>query len=224
MSEAKSETGIWHHLDARPGLLTWIVAAGLLAFAILGLLERHLWGDTSELFWDVPVYVATMEAQARGLNPYSPEVMRGLGIPSFLTVNTPPLPTWLMGLIGTSVARAYFGTTLIVLAVSSLLAIPFCLGRLFFGRRLPDLALACAAFLVLYAGAGITSVGAANHGTILHALMIVGIAVGSLFVVQMSAYNNRLLDRGLLYPLTSLAVLAWAAWASTRPTGAARRP
>ncbi|MBR0679042.1 hypothetical protein GXW74_00960 [Roseomonas eburnea] len=160
--------------------LVWLTSLGLGLLAVVALLERHVWGDTSPIFWDLPVYVATSEAQARGLDPYAPEVMRLLGLPDYLFVNSPPIATWLLGLAGGTPLRPHLGALLALAHVGALLAMPLVLGRVFFGHGMAGFALAAAAFLTMFAGAGITSVSAANLGTVLHAVILLALAPGLL--------------------------------------------
>jgi hypothetical protein len=119
-----------------------------------------------------------MEAQALGLDPYAPATRLSLGIPDFLFVNTPPIASWLLGLPAGTPLRSHFGLLLSLATISAVVAIPLVLGMLFFGPQPAALALACGAFLVMFAGCGISSIGAANLGTTLHALVIVAAAPG----------------------------------------------
>jgi hypothetical protein len=150
----------------------------LLCVAAATLLKRHVWRDNLHVFWDLKVYVGTMEARMQGLDPYAPATLGVFGIPSDYLVTTPPGVTWLLGLLGAPLLRDHAGVLLGAAHLLALAATTSLLARIFFGHGLTEIALACAAYLGMFAGVGIVSLGAANLGTLQHAIIIAALVPG----------------------------------------------
>ncbi len=159
-------------LDRHETIITWLAAAGLLAFSVVALLDRHVFGDTSPLFWDLVVYGEAVDLLASDLNPYNSQLLHNGGVANYLHYTSPPAITWLFAAIAHSPFRALFKPALILLHFIAIIGTPIVMGRLFFGHSPARLALAAGAFLTLFAISGIGAFSAMNNGTVLNFLIV----------------------------------------------------
>jgi hypothetical protein len=177
----------------------WIAAAGLLAFAFAALLDRHVFGHTNPLFWDLPVYLRAVDLLAAGQNPYDSELLHGAGVSSFLYFISPPAVTMMFAAIAKSPLRPLFEPALILLHFCAMAGTPMLLGHLLFGRAPARLALAAAAFLVLFAASGLAAVSAMNNGSVLN-LLIVAAALPGLARKRWTAFHTAVTFAAIFKP------------------------
>jgi hypothetical protein len=166
--------------------VVWVAAASLFLLAGTIFLNRHFFGynnillnrhydGTLPLFWDLSVYVAAAQALASGLDPYDPAVLQQFGAGNF---TSPPVIAWLLKGIVASHTLPLLKPTLLLLHIGAMIGIPIALGRLFFGKEPERLALAVAAFLLLFKDAGVVALGAVNNGTFLYWWIVAATVVG----------------------------------------------
>ena len=150
----------------------WLAAAALMALSFAGLLDRHVLGHVSPLFWDLPVYLRAVDLLAAGQNPYDSELLHHAGVPSYLYFISPPAVMMLFAGIAKSPLHFLFGPALFLLHLAAMAGTPILLGRLLFGRAPARLALATAAFFTLFAASGLTAFSAMNNGSALNFLIV----------------------------------------------------
>ncbi len=152
--------------------VVWLAAAGLILLAAAIFVERHFIGDTVPLFWDLPVYDAAVRALAEGIDPYDSAALHRFEspeyLPEYLHFTSPPAVAWLLMAIAKAGLAPLLKPTLLILHLAAMVGIPLVLGRVFFGGEPERLALATAAFLMLFGFAGVGTLAAANNGTILY--------------------------------------------------------
>lgn len=121
---------------------------------------------------DLPAYQGAVDTMAAGHNPYLPaQVKRAHGLPFI----APPFVWQLYWLAAHSPLRPMFGNLLMIADYAASLAIPAALSRLLLGPGLPRLVLGVGAFAALFLGSGVFSVLVANNGTLLYALIALGL-------------------------------------------------
>jgi hypothetical protein len=183
----------------RENTVLWIVTAGLLAFCACGLLDRHLLGHTSPLFWDVPVYLRAADLLASGQNPYDSALLHQSGVPSYLYFISPPAVMLLLAAVAKSPFHALLAPTLYVLHFVAMIATPLLLGRLLFGGSPARLGLALGAFFTLFAAAGLGAFSAMNNGSVLN-LLIVATAVHGLTRGRWTGFHIAALIAAIFKP------------------------
>ena len=160
--------------------LTWCMCIGIILLAAAAFLKWHFVGKTFGAFGDEAVYVATVEAQARGLDPYDLGVQRLLGVIPTNFVNSPPAATWLLGIFGIGPLRRIFPEILLGSHLISLPVLVVSLGNIFFGTSILCRLLAFACFLALFAAGGLFMFDTGNLAMLLHALMAASLSRGLL--------------------------------------------
>jgi hypothetical protein len=152
--------------------LLWAVTAGLLTFCVCGLLDRHVLGQTSPLFWDVPVYLRAADLLATGQNPYDSALLHQAGVPSYLYFISPPAVMLLLAAVAKTHLHGLLGPVLYLLHFVAMIATPLLLGRLLFGSSPARIGLAMGAFFTLFAAAGLGAFSAMNNGSVLNLLIV----------------------------------------------------
>lgn len=160
--------GLLRRVLEQERLLVWMVAGAAVATGIAILVQRHYISAIHPLFWDLPVYVAAVNAYALGLDPYDSAVLHRLGAPTSFHFTSPPTVALLFRLIAGAGMQGVFGSLLLAAHLVAIIVLPVALGRLFFGRSADRLALAFGAMVMLYEAAGTSAFGAANNGTLLY--------------------------------------------------------
>ena len=101
--------------------VTWLAATGLLLFSCAALIDRHLIGDTSPIFWDLTVYTHAVDLLAAGKNPYDAAVLHQAGVPPWLYFISPPAVALLFEAIARSPMRPLFMPALVMLHFAAMI-------------------------------------------------------------------------------------------------------
>ncbi|HEY4249609.1 MAG TPA: hypothetical protein VGM87_00330 [Roseomonas sp.] len=160
--------GALRWIAAREGLALWLVAGGAIAAGVAILVQRHVISAVHPLFWDIPVYVAAVNAYRLGLDPYVPAVLHSMGAPTSFFLTSPPTVARLFRLVAEAGLQPVFRSLLVALHLLAFLTLPIALGRLFFGRAPARLALALGAMILLFEAAGTEAFSSGNNGTLLY--------------------------------------------------------
>ncbi|MGA0599761.1 glycosyltransferase 87 family protein [Caulobacter sp. KR2-114] len=121
---------------------------------------------------DLPAYQGAIDAFAAGRDPYLPaQVKRAHGLPFI----APPFVWMLYRLAAHGPIRAVFGNLLMVADVIASAAIPVALSRLLLGPGAARIVLGTGFFAAAFLGSGVFTVLVANNGTVLYALIALGL-------------------------------------------------
>jgi len=126
---------------------------------------------------DLPAYQGAIDAFAAGHDPYQPaQVRHAHGLPFI----APPFVWMLYRLAAHSPVRAVFGDMLMIADFIACAAIPAILSRLLLGPGAARIVLGAGFFFAAFLGSGVFTVLVANNGTVLYALIALGLipAVG----------------------------------------------
>jgi hypothetical protein len=151
-------------------LAPWIVGVALLVVADRLFLNPHAVASLYER--DLPAYQGAVDAFAAGRDPYQPaQVRHAHGLPFI----APPFVWWLYRMAAHSPLRAGFGDLLMIADFVSIAAIPAVLGRLLLGPGWGRIALAAGFYFAAFLGSGVFTGLVANNGTVLYALIALGL-------------------------------------------------
>ena len=121
---------------------------------------------------DLPAYQGAIDTMAAGHNPYLPaQVKHAHGLPFI----APPFVWMLYWLAAHSPVRPMFGNLLMIADFVAGAAIPAVLSRLLLGPGAARIVLGAGTFAALFLGSGVFSVLVANNGTLLYALIGLGL-------------------------------------------------
>jgi hypothetical protein len=148
----------------------WAAGIGLLIAADRLFLGPHAIATLYER--DLPAYQGAINAFAAGHDPYQPAQARHAhGLPFI----APPFVWMLYRWAAHTPIRASFGDILMIANFVSVAAIPAIFSRLLLGPGLARIALGAGFFFAAFLGSGVFTALVANNGTVLYALIALGL-------------------------------------------------
>ncbi len=124
--------------------------------------------------------MAAIRAHMHGLDPYHLHDMEISGAPggAYLRYTSTPIVDQLFRLIARQNLYGFFWTGMLLAHFASMIAIPTVLSLTFWSRRPEAVLLSIGVFMSMFDAAGVTTLAAANNGTVLYGLIVVGAYLG----------------------------------------------